>query len=304
MKRTSEQAESSVIRDLLAARLRAGGDWPESWGDAALPIEAFDRWVNVSSLSDWALHATSQSAQDLIDWWRDAYPGARHYVLNGAAISEETVEADAPAWWPVYERTLSDAVKPWTHRTLEAALRGLGPNADDEDTYEAALAVAQDLSKRTGARVADSLAYIMEGTPLRIAPLKGRIVPGGGGVPRIEITVASPLVDSRAVASLYERLAQSVRPLYGTPPNVEPESVRFYLAYEDLERAGIRRKADRLEALPADLRKGRNPNSAAAYFGKLRKAFRQAFTFGGGLDRDFIDWFTTGSDSKEDGDNA
>ncbi len=297
MSSSSKRDDSTAIRSLLADRLRATGDWPGSWGDGPLPAEAFDRWVNASSLGDWALHATTQSAQDLADWWRDAAPGLRHYVLNGAEISAETVEADAPAWWPVYERTLSDAVEPWTRRRLETALLALGPDADDDDVYEAAFAVARELGERTGAAVADAFEYVTERTPLKVAPLRGRVIPGEC-VPRIEITVSSPLVDSRAVASLYERLAETVRPLYGTPPNVEQDSVRFYLAYEDLERSGVRSKAARLVALPAELRKGRNPNSASAYFGKLRKAFREAFTFGGGLEGGFIDWLGVSRSAK------
>ncbi|MDO8915672.1 MAG: hypothetical protein Q7W16_06275 [Coriobacteriia bacterium] len=247
------------LRAELEKRLRRSGEWT---APDPLPSSAVGWWMKGAAVSEGSLpgYTTDQVLRDLMDWWEEAKPGHRAYVLRATVEAETPIPGALPVWWPAYERWLADRFQEWAD-TYE-----LTP--DDRPRFIAFWARKAGASAQAAARIDD-------GDPLRIPAVEGE-VHFGPGAPVIEIRVASPLVDAADVARHYEAMAAPLRP-NGKPPAVDPESVRFYLAYDRLMRTVPRDKAARLQALPADLRGTRNPNSASAYYGKLRKAFLHAF---------------------------
>lgn len=253
----------------VTRRLRKRGDWV---GKGDLPKDAIDRWLNAAAIPEEGLpgYDYRDVADDLESWWRQAQPTFRHAVLNSRPLVEQAA-AEAPSWWPAYEQWLDVELRPVVDRLMDpAAHGGVHPGWDDAVDY---------LKRVAGLRHEEAWAYAADGKPLHVLPLhsESTVHPYGA---RIVITVMSPLVEPKAVADLYARVAQRLNGESEAPPNIKPDSVRFYLAYDELVRAFPRDKQARLAALPEDLRGTRSPNSAAAYYGKLKKSLLQAFAPG------------------------
>ena len=285
-----EKRVEERLRVALADKLRASGEWPAVWSSAAgapLPSGAFERWVNASGLEDWGFHAGVETeARDFMEYWQRAAPSLRQYVLHGESTAPGEIVGAGPAWWPVYEQHAAELVAPLRalYESLNARAKDLPLRSPEHRQLSAQLLEAiEAVADLTGAASSDAAWYLEGQGELHIHPLRAQIeAPLAQGLPRVEITVAYPWIDSRAVASLYERAVVGLRQEYDKPPEVEPASVRFYRAYRAQEQAGVRSKAAKLEALPPDLRGTRTANSAAAYYGKLKKAFRGAFSRKGG----------------------
>ncbi|MDO8915997.1 MAG: hypothetical protein Q7W16_07945 [Coriobacteriia bacterium] len=249
------------LRAELEKRLRRGGDLSAT---EALPSSAIGRWMNGAGMSKGALpgYPLRQVVADLMGWWKDADPDLRAYVLGSVA------DGEPPTWWPAYERWLGESLRPEVDPLTDPVnFRGADPGP---------WRAVEKLERLVGLTRDEALAYVWDRETLHMSPLRAVSVTHPRGA-QITITVLSPFVDTQAVADLYERVSQRILGESAAPPNIKPESVRFYLAYDDLVKTFPRDKQARLEALPEDLRGERSANSAAAYYGKLKRALLEAF---------------------------
>lgn len=275
-----KKQEREELRSRLVRRLRRQGVWDEK---TPLPDDVIDRWANAA----WLDGAGSQQmppailAADLLSWWDAALPGLRQYVLAG--VAPETQHANAtsdvsaldspswwPSWWPVYEQYVSDLVRPlvkgWlrdgTLDTVETVAARLGPILGF-DVWSLDVAGFVNAIDDPKARI-------------HIAPVRFGI--NYGIMTTVTINVSSPFIDPQVVAAAYERTARRiVKDRSDGPPRVASDSARFYLEYDAMVRSGLRSKPERLDRLSPELRGKRSANSAAAYHGKLKKAFLAAF---------------------------
>lgn len=256
-----------LIRELSGSLRKRG----ELVGD--LPGDALERWKNVAGMPDQDPPGYDylDVAAELMSWWRDAWPNARQYVLHDLTPAENAV-GEPPAWWPAYEQWLDAEIRPVVDRLTDPASHGgVHPGWDKAIGF---------LKNVVGLRHEEAWDYVGGDKPLRVPPLRSESTVHPYGA-RVVITVMSPFVEPQAVAELYARVAGRIRGESTRPPNIKSESMRFYLAYDELVRTFPRDKQARLEALPEDLRGERSANSAAAYFGKLKKSLLAAFEPGG-----------------------
>lgn len=262
------------LRDALTSWLRRRG---ELSGAETVSGEAITRWLDGAGSNPDMLAAQwwEHTERDLESWWESASTDLHWFVLHGLRerAQDDRTTTSHPAWWPAYELWLEPRVRPWIRQSLEGVLheRTEGLHKQESEIREAESWVMYFTNTdRAGARE-----YLL-GKALRIPAVTVSGPMYGMGAPAFEIRVASPLVGSSLVADAYEQLASTFRGAFSEPA-VEPESVDFFLAYDELQRSGIRGKADRLAALPEELRGTRNPGSASAFHGKLKKRFNDAF---------------------------
>ena len=269
------EQDRKELRAILERRINEGGA-----SDIKTPLtdEVLNRWAELV-IEPWAASDSDVLAEDMLTWWERQPDHIRKYVLVGpgqAPSVEPDIDLDEkaawqPSWWPVYEQHVSDLIRPLAKQWLDSH-----PGPLDVETF------ARWLETPLGFRVfpafvQDFVQRIDEhDSRIRFAPVSvGASLEGL--VPTITITVRTPYIDWRLIGHQYEYLARKVRGDLDAPPNVTEDSVRFYRAYEALVRSGVRSKPARLRALPDDVRGKRSPNSAAAYHGKLKRSFSEAF---------------------------
>lgn len=255
--------ERNTLRTNLAQYLRKRSEWES---DEPIPEDALTRWMNAAGCDrdyvdrnyvskDGGEFPCSMLEADLSSWWESALPAIRRFVLHGESYR---VPVDAePPWWPVYER--------WVEQQAKIVLA-------NELAAETTKEIIGAVMSFTNTNKDGALAFL-RGEPLRIPPVKVRI--SWSPAARIDLSVSSPFVEPAYVRMAYEKAASHLTEGVDAPAAIRADSAAFFLAYDELTRTYPGDKDARLTALPEDLRGKRSPNSAAAYFGKLK---RQLFT--------------------------